>query len=278
MQNTSYKSLWLFVIFLCISVTMTYAQEVQITGTVLDETDMGLPGVTVLLKGTTTGTTTDLDGKYSINAPKEGVLVFSFIGYDPIEMPIGNQTVIDLRMNPNTSDLEEVVVIGYGTAKKRDITGAVSSVNPNKLENENPNSVQDILRGNAAGLNVGLSTSAKGGGSLQIRGQTSLNAGNSPLLVLDGAIYYGELADINPNDIENLEVLKDASAAAVFGAKAANGVILITTKKGTIGKPTIKFNANAGLATMATFPDVYGPDEFVSWREDVFKSINAGGY
>ena len=278
MRYKFYKNLWLIVFLLSVSVTYTHAQEVQITGTVLDETDMPLPGVTIILKGTTTGVTTDLDGKYSINAPQDGVLVFSFIGYDPIEMEIGNQSVIDIRMNPNTSDLEEVVVIGYGSAKKRDITGAVSSVNANKLENENPNSVQDILRGNAAGLNVGMATSAKGGGSLQIRGQTSLNAGNSPLLVLDGAIYYGELSDINPNDIDNLEVLKDASAAAVFGAKAANGVILITTKKGSLGKPVIKFNINSGLATMATFPDVYGPDEFISWREDVFKSINAGGY
>ncbi|WP_339877976.1 SusC/RagA family TonB-linked outer membrane protein [uncultured Algoriphagus sp.] len=278
MRYKFYKNLWLIVFLLSVSVTYTHAQEVQITGTVLDETDMPLPGVTIILKGTTTGVTTDLDGKYSINAPQDGVLVFSFIGYDPIEMEIGNQSVIDIRMNPNTSDLEEVVVIGYGSAKKRDITGAVSSVNANKLENENPNSVQDILRGNAAGLNVGMATSAKGGGSLQIRGQTSLNAGNSPLLVLDGAIYYGELSDINPNDIDNLEVLKDASAAAVFGAKAANGVILITTKKGSLGKPVIKFNINSGLATMATFPDVYGPDGFISWREDVFKSINAGGY
>lgn len=278
MRYKFYKNLWFIVFLLCISVTVAYAQEVQITGTVLDETDMPLPGVTILLKGTTKGTTTDLDGKYSISASRASTLVFSFIGYDPIEREVGNQSIIDLTMNPNASDLEEVVVIGYGTAKKRDITGAVSSVNPSKLENENPNSVQDILRGNAAGLNVGISTSAKGGGSLQVRGQTSLNAGNSPLLVLDGAIYYGELADINPNDIENLEVLKDASAAAVFGAKAANGVILITTKKGTVGKSTIKFNANAGLATMATYPDVYGPDGFVSWREDVFKSINAGGY
>lgn len=266
------------VLFLCFSGTIVYAQETQITGTIYDETDMPLPGVTILLKGTNTGTTTDLNGEYSINVPADGVLVYSFIGYNPIERTVGTQSVIDIIMEPNTSDLEEVVVIGYGTAKKRDVTGAVSSVNPNKLENENPNSVQDILRGNAAGLNVGLSTSAKGGGSLQVRGQTSLNAGNSPLLVLDGAIYYGELADINPNDIENLEVLKDASAAAVFGAKAANGVILITTKKGALGKPTIKFNMNAGLATMATFPDVYGPDEFIAWREDVFKSINAGGY
>jgi len=278
MLHKTYNNLWLIVFILCISVTLTHAQDVQVTGTVLDETDMPLPGVTVLVKGTTTGTTTDLDGKYSLTASPDEVLVFSFIGYDPIEMEIGNQSTIDIRMNPNTSDLEEVVVIGYGSAKKRDITGAVSSVNPGKLENENPNSVQDILRGNAAGLNVGMSTSAKGGGDLQVRGRTSLEAGNSPLLVLDGAIYYGQLADINPNDIENMEVLKDASAAAVFGAKAANGVIMITTKKGVLGKPIVKFNVNSGLATMATFPEVYGPDGFIGWREDVFKSINAGGY
>jgi len=133
MRYKFYKNLWLIVFFLCISVTVTHAQDVQITGTVLDETDMALPGVTVLLKGTATGTTTDLDGKYTISSSRDGVLIFSFIGYDPIEMLIGNQSVIDLRMNPNTSDLEEVVVIGYGTAKKRDITGAVSSVNPSKL-------------------------------------------------------------------------------------------------------------------------------------------------
>ncbi|GAB3225219.1 SusC/RagA family TonB-linked outer membrane protein [Algoriphagus aestuariicola] len=261
-----------------LSLGMARAQNSQVSGTITDETGTAMPGVTVVLKGTTTGTTTDLDGKYAISVPSDGVLVFSFIGYETIEEIVGTRSKIDLALSPDLADLEEVVVIGYGTAKKRDITGAVSSVNPTKLENENPNSVQDILRGNAAGLNVGLSTSAKGGGSLEVRGRTSLTAGNSPLLVLDGAIYYGELADINPNDIENIEVLKDASAAAVFGAKAANGVILITTKKGAKGKPTIKFNLNTGLATLGTFPEVYGPDGFVAWREDVFKSINAGGY
>lgn len=261
-----------------LSLGLARAQNSQVSGTVTDETGSPMPGVTVVLKGTTSGTTTDLDGKYAITVPSEGILVFSFIGYETIEEMVGTRSTIDLRLSPDMADLEEVVVIGYGTAKKRDITGAVSSVNPTKLENENPNSVQDILRGNAAGLNVGLSTSAKGGGSLEVRGRTSLTAGNSPLLVLDGAIYYGQLADINPNDIENIEVLKDASAAAVFGAKAANGVILITTKKGTKGKPTIKFNLNTGLATLGTFPEVYGPDGFVAWREDVFKSINAGGY
>ena len=261
-----------------LSLGMARAQNSPVSGTILDETGTPMPGVTVVLKGTTSGTTTDLDGNYSISVPSEGVLVFSFIGYLTVEEIVGTRSTIDLTLSPNMADLEEVVVIGYGTAKKRDITGAVSSVNPGKLENENPNSVQDILRGNAAGLNVGLSTSAKGGGSLEVRGRTSLNAGNSPLLVLDGAIYYGQLSDINPNDIENIEVLKDASAAAVFGAKAASGVILISTKKGVKGKPTVKFNLNTGLATLGTFPDVYGPNEFVSWREDVFKSINAGGY
>lgn len=171
-----------------LSLGMARAQNSQVSGTINDETGSPMPGVTVVLKGTTSGTTTDLDGKYSLSVPTDGVLVFSFIGYLTVEETVGNRSTIDLSLSPDMADLEEVVVIGYGTAKKRDITGAVSSVNPTKLENENPNSVQDILRGNAAGLNVGLSTSAKGGGSLEVRGRTSLTAGNSPLLVLDGAI------------------------------------------------------------------------------------------
>ncbi|WP_439489516.1 SusC/RagA family TonB-linked outer membrane protein [Algoriphagus sp.] len=274
----NYKNLWLIVCLLFLNITFSQAEEIQITGTVLDETDMPLPGVTIVVKGTSNGVTTNIDGQYAIDAPEGGVLVFSFIGYDPMEIVVGNQSVIDIRMNPNTSDLEEVVVIGYGTAKKRDITGAVSTVKTDMLKNENPNSVQDILRGNAAGLNVGLSTSAKGGGDLEVRGRTSLNAGRSPLLVVDGAIYYGQLSDINPNDIESLEVLKDASAAAVFGAKAASGVILINTRRGKAGKTTININSNVGIAANNNFPEVYGPDGFINWREDVFKSINAGGY
>src|SRR5690606_16115386 len=162
--------------------------------------------------------------------------------------------------------------------RKRDLTGAVSSVRTDRLENENPNSVQDILRGNIARLNVGMETSAKGGGGLEVRGRTSLNAGRSPLIVLDGAIYYGQLADINPNDIESIDVLKDASSAAVVGAKAACGVVLVTTKTGQGDKPTIKINTNWGVAAMSVHEPVYGPHEFISWREDVMKSINAGGY
>ncbi|UCS93901.1 SusC/RagA family TonB-linked outer membrane protein [Echinicola marina] len=256
----------------------TWAQTIRISGQISEENGDPIPGATVLLKGSTTGTSADIDGKYAIDVPKEGILVFSFIGYETKEIAIANQSTINVTLVSDISDLEEVVVIGYGTATKRDITGAVSSVTASKLENENPNSIQDVLRGNVAGLNVGMSTSAKGGGSLEVRGRTSLNAGTSPLLVLDGAIYYGQLSDINPNDIETVEVLKDASSAAVFGAKAANGVIMINTKKGKKGRPRISINSNVGVASVAAMEDVYGPHEFISWREDVFKSINAGGY
>ncbi|MCH7410436.1 SusC/RagA family TonB-linked outer membrane protein [Belliella sp. DSM 111904] len=277
MKQKFYSRSWILLFLLLVSSTWALGQQSTVTGTVFDETELPLPGVTVMVKGTTNGVVTDLDGKYLINVPEGATLTFSFIGFDVIERVVANQSVLDVHMQSNTSDLEEVVVIGYGTAKKRDITGAVSTVKNDMLKNENPNSVQDILRGNAAGLNVGLNTDAKGGGSLEVRGRTSLNAGNSPLLVVDGAIYYGQLADINPNDIETLEVLKDASAAAVFGAKAASGVILINTKRGKEGRSMININSNIGLGVNSRFPEVYGPEGFISYREEVQKSTFAGG-
>ncbi|MEX2591365.1 MAG: TonB-dependent receptor [Anditalea sp.] len=250
------------------------AQNVQVSGQVTDDTGEPIPGATVLVKGTTTGMATDIDGRYTISVPGDATLAFSFIGYQTQEVEIGNQSVIDISLVSDFGSLEEVVVVGYGTQQKRDLTGAVSQIKATQLENENPNSVQDVLRGNIAGLNVGYSTSAKGGGNLQVRGRNSLNAGTSPLLVLDGAIYYGELSDINPNDIESIDVLKDASSAAVFGAKAATGVVIITTKKGVEGKPRVNLNTNVGVASMSVDMPVYGPHEFVSWRSDVFKSID----
>jgi TonB-linked SusC/RagA family outer membrane protein len=265
-------------LFLMILGNGLLAQNVQVSGQVTDETGEPIPGATVLVKATTTGMATDLEGNYTVSAPNDATLVFSFIGYQTQEVEIGNRSVIDISLEPDISSLEEVVVIGYGTARKRDLTGAVSSVDADRLENENPNSVQDVLRGNIAGLNVGMETSAKGGGGLEVRGRTSLNAGTSPLIVLDGAIYYGQLADINPNDIESIDVLKDASSAAVFGAKAANGVVIVNTKFGESDKPRIKLNTNWGLATMSVHEPVLGPNEFISWREDVMRSINAGGY
>jgi hypothetical protein len=182
----------------------TVLADKAISGKIVSEEDnMPVPGVTVVVKGTTNGTTTDVDGKYQINVPENNaVLVFSAVGFATQEKPVGNASIMDITLSTDQKTLEEVVVVGYGTLKKRDLTGAVSQISATKLENENPQSVQDVLRGNIPGMNVGFSASAKGGGNVSVRGTNSLKAGTSPLVVLDGAIYYGGLEDINPNDIE----------------------------------------------------------------------------
>ena len=250
-------------------------QQVTVQGNVTDMEGNRLPGVTILAKGTTVGALTDQNGHYSIvMPPNTGVLIFSFIGMQTQEVIVGNQTTINVTLADATTALEEVVVVGYGTMKKKDLTGSVTSVRADRLENEKPQAVQDILRGNIAGLEVSIATSAKGGGSIEIRGDNSLKTSSSPLIVLDGVIYPGALEDINPYDIETIDVLKDASSAAVFGARSANGVILITTKKGKAGKPVINFTSSVGIATLGNMERVWGPYEFISWRQDVLRSMN----
>ncbi len=256
---------------------VSVVQQATIKGTITDSKGQPLPGVNVLVKGTTVGVISDIDGKYVINIPSDdAVLQFSYIGYLTEERPVKGLTVIDMVMVEDVKDLEEVVVIGYGVSKKRDLTGAVTSVKTDRIENEKPQAVQDLLRGNIAGLSVGFSTLAKGGGDLEVRGKNNVRStsSNTPLFVLDGVIYQGAMEDINPNDIQSIDVLKDASSAAVYGAKAANGVVLITTKKGKSGKPVINVASSFGLATIATLQDVYDPEGFVNWRTDVLKSMN----
>ena len=247
-----------------------------VSGKVSDSKKGVLSGVSVILKGTARGVTTSANGEYTINeVPDNGILVFSSTGFTTQEVQVSGKATIDITLVETVSSLDEVVVVGYGTRQKKDVTGAVSQLKASRLENENANSVQDLLRGNIAGLNVTTNTSAKGGGALLVRGKSSLEAGTSPLIVLDGVIYYGQLSDINPNDINTIDVLKDASSAAVFGAKSASGVILVTTKKGTTVKPTITFNTNVGVAALAMDEPIYDGPGFVAWRTDVLKSINA---
>ncbi|MGK6350336.1 SusC/RagA family TonB-linked outer membrane protein [Parapedobacter sp. DT-150] len=256
----------------------SFAQQgITVRGKVTDAgTNTGLSDVTVQVKDTDNGVRTDENGEYVLqNVDPNAMLVFSSVGYESIEIAVQNQQNVDAALTASVSDLDEVVVVGYGTMRKRDLTGAVSQLSAAKIQNEAPTQLTDALRGNIAGLNVGFNARAKGGGSLQIRGRTSFNAGTSPLIVLDGAIYYGAWEDINPSDIESVDVLKDASSAAVFGAKSASGVILVTTKKGKEGKPVINYNATVGLASMAVREPVYEGQAFVDWRSDVFKSINA---
>ena len=246
-----------------------------VTGEVTDIDKRPLSGVSVTLSGTNKGTSTDVNGRFTLNdVPDNGVLVFSYTGFISQQVPVKGKANINLSLSVAVSNLNEVVVVGYGTQQKKDVTGAVSQVKAERLENENPNSVADLLRGNIAGLNVSSNTSAKGGGNLLVRGKSSINAGTSPLIVLDGVIYQGQLADINPNDIATIDVLKDASSAAVYGAKAASGVVLITTKKGTGSKPTITFNSNVGFGELAMNEPLYDGPGFIAWRTDVLKSIN----
>lgn len=259
-----------------LSIPFAYSQNnVSVRGVVTDINGEPLIGVSVLEVGTAHGTVSDIDGNYSLDVNgMESTLKFSYIGFEEKQIKVGNQTLINVTMNEMTSELDEVVIVGYGTMKKKDLTGSVASLNSAKYENEKNKNVQQMLRGNIPGLNIGITRDAKGSSGLEIRGQRSLSASSSPLIVLDGVIYNGDLSDINPNDIQSIDVLKDASSAAVFGAKSANGVVLVNTKSGTSEKPTIGFDMSAGAISLFRRAEVYGPQGFIDWRSDVLKSIN----
>ncbi|TDW51679.1 TonB-linked SusC/RagA family outer membrane protein [Flavobacterium sp. 270] len=243
----------------------------SIKGQVNDETGMPLPGVTVLEKGSKNAALTDFDGKFTLKVDNENaVLVFTYLGYVTQEVAYKGQASVNVKLSKATTSLEEVVVVGYGKMKKKDLTGSIVQITPDKLANQNPQTVQDVLRG-TPGVRVGYDPSAKGGGNIQIRGQTSVYTGgshNSPLIILDGMQFYGELSEINPDDIAQLDILKDASAASVYGSRAAAGVILISTKKGKTGKPIISFTSNTTTSRKSAYRDVYSPEGYLKYRED----------
>ena len=246
-----------------------FAQPKTVSGVVKDAEGSPVIGANVVEKGTTNGVFTDVSGRYSLALQsKNPVLQISYVGYIAQEISVGAKTTVDVVLEEDKAQLEEVVVIGYGTAKKKDLTGAISTVNTEKMTAEAPRSVSDLLRSAAAGLQVSMSTDAEAAGSYSIRGTTTLSAGSSPLIVLDGVIYNGSITDINPQDVASVDVLKDASSAAIYGAKSANGVICINTKKGTGGRPTISFNANIGFVNRARPVDVLDGAGFVKFRQD----------
>jgi len=245
----------------------------RINGTVSDAAGNPVPGVTVQIKGTSLGTLTDASGKYYIDkVPQDAVLIFSFVGMTTQEINVGGRVQVDVIMKEEAVGLDEVIVIGYGTAKKSDLTGSVARVEGEKMQIQAPVQVTESLSGTVAGLYSNQSTSASGGGTLEIRGPSSLAAGTSPMIVLDGVIYNGSLSDINPSDIATMDILKDASSKAVYGSKAASGVILITTNKGTLGKPVINFSSKVGIATTTNDYKPFGPEGFLKLRSDVLRS------
>lgn len=240
--------------------------EKSISGTVSDEKGEGLPGVSVVLKGTQRGTTTDVMGHYRLSVPDDltgAILVFSFVGFLAQETAVGNQSVVNVVLKPDTKSLDEVVVVGYGSQSRRVVTGSVAKVDLGSLETTPNTNIAQALRGRVAGVQFNDSGRPGQGGNILIRGQRSITAGNNPLIILDGIFFEGSLSDINPGDIESMEVLKDASATAIYGARAANGVILISSKKGTTEKPTIRFSTFYGASSWSHKPKLLSPDRYL---------------
>ncbi|MDJ1482362.1 TonB-dependent receptor [Cytophagaceae bacterium YF14B1] len=265
--------LWLFGIIVCCSMPVAFAQSQKtVTGTVLDASKEPLPGVAVTIKGKTTGTVTDNFGKYSIvvGGPDD-VLLFSLIGMMPESVVVGNQTQVNMTMTQDVRTLNEIVVVGYGTQKKSDVTGAISSVKGEDFNRGVVTNPGQLLQGKISGVNITNSSGEPGAAqNVIIRGIGSLRSGTQPLYVVDGFLIdnasqgfdTNPLNFLNPNDIESMDVLKDASATAVYGARAANGVVVITTKKGKAGKTEMSFSASTAWSSLSRKIGVFSADEF----------------
>jgi TonB-linked SusC/RagA family outer membrane protein len=244
-------------------------QSVKVSGKVTDSTGSPIPGVAIMAKGTTNGTITNFDGDYTLsNLSTNSILVFSFVGMKTEEVTVGNKTVINLSMLEETIGLEEVVAVGYGTVKKSDVTGAVTRITEETLKERPVNNVLQAMQGKAAGIDITSNIKPGELPQITIRGNRSITASNSPLYVIDGIPFAaGNMADINPNDISSVEVLKDASATAIYGSRGANGVILITTKRGEKGKVTISYDGTLSLDSYKSLTDWMDGGEYVDrWR------------
>ena len=276
---------------------LAYAQS-KVTGTVVDEAGFSLPGVSILVKGTGIGTVTDLDGNYSLDlADGNAVLVFSFVGYNTVELPVEGQSVLDVTMEPDIMSLDEIVVVGYGEQAKKDITGSVSVVGAETFDARPNSQFGNLIQGKLAGVQV-VTPSGKpsAGFSIRIRGTNSISGSSEPLYVVDG-VPTTDTRTINPSDIENISILKDASSAAIYGAQGANGVVLITTKKGKAGAPKFEFSAYGGFSQAWRTLDVLNSEQYrdlmtefgqntdwsrytanTDWQNEVFQSGSSQNY
>ena len=246
----------------------TFAQSIKVEGTVKDGEGNPLPGVYVVDKQSkTNGTSTDVDGKYAITVASDGFLEFSFLGFETLLESVGGRTVIDIGMRPESAKLNDVVVIAYGTAKKSDLTGAVAVVDMKSLNDVPAASVSSALQGRIAGMDMMSSTGEPGAeASIQIRGSRSISAGNSPLIVVDGVIdAVSDLNELNPSDIKSISVLKDVSSTSLYGARGANGVILITTERETSRNFTASLKASAGVSRIMGKLDLMDASEFATY-------------
>ena len=273
-----YKIIWM--VLLLIASHTAWAQQQTVTGTVTDfDTEDPLPGVNIIRAGTAEGTITDIEGKFSNSAASDGSLIFSFVSYESEKFVVGNQTNVNIQMLPSVTSLTEIVVVGYGEQEAGDVTGVVTAVDAEEFNRGAIVSPDQLITGKVAGVQITPNTGAPGGqSSIRIRGGTSINASNEPLYVIDGVPIDNAPHDpggfskgknplnfLNPNDIESFTVLKDASAAAIYGSRGANGVIIITTKKGNAGgEGSISYDTWYSIANPVNQVDVLTASEFRS--------------
>lgn len=253
---------------------LSVMQGKTIKGQILDETGESMIGVSVLVKGTTIGTVTDFDGNYTLEVPSgKNILEISYIGYKTKEITIGNNSLINIKMEPDTQALDEVVVIGYGTVKKRDLTGAVASMKNEDVTVAPTSNVMEALQGKIAGMDIVKSSGQVGEDvSILLRGSRSIYGSNEPLFIIDG--IPGSYSQVNPSDIESVDVLKDASSTAIYGSAGANGVVIITTKRGKEGKATVNFDAYYGFSGSPNYKHGMVGDEWVNYQREAYKYKN----
>ncbi len=250
--------------------TALFAQNITVKGTVTDASNGdSMPAASVVLKGTRTGAVADIDGAYSITVPSNGTLVFSSIGYKTLEVAVNGRGTINVALEPDAESLGDVLVVAYGTAKKESFTGSAQTIKSEQIEKRTVANVTKALDGLAAGIQTTSGSGQPGAGaSVIIRGFGSLNASTSPLYVVDGVPYDGSISALNPNDIESMTVIKDASAGALYGARGANGVVIVTTKRGGEGRAKVGFKANVGISSRAL--PRYETLDAKQWTEDVY--------
>ena len=272
--NYCFKPLGLLFL-LCLIPLWAFSQNITVKGVVKDATGESVIGASVVQKGTSNGIITDIDGNFTLNVPSNSTIVISFVGYKTQEIPVAGKTQINVTMKEDTEMLDEVVVVGYGQMKRSDLTGSVVSVNEDAIKKSVVTSIDQVLQGRAAGVQVQANTGMPGGSSsIRIRGVYSLNSSNEPIFVIDGVIIDNStgsgsdnaLASINPSDIVSMDVLKDASATAIYGARAANGVIMITTKRGQAGTANITYDGYVGWQEMPKKLDMMNLREYSEHR------------
>lgn len=260
-------------LFLSLFVMNGAAQSKRITGTIVDGLGEPIVGANIFVKGTSTGTITDINGKYTLEAPEGAALIVSFVGFISKEFKVGSELVYNLKLEEDMQALEELVVIGYGTVKKKDLTGAVGQVSNANIKDLKISNATQALAGQLSGVTVNQAVGTPGAAAvIRVRGAASITANSSPLYVIDGFPITGDLSTINPEDIESIDVLKDASASAIYGSRASNGVIMVTTKSGKAGKTTVNFDAYFGFQIVAKKLDLLNASQFMEINKEAFNA------